>query len=360
MQPAHHPPLRVLVVDDSAFMRSMIGKMLRENGQFEVVGYAADGAEAIEKVEQLKPEVVTMDVEMPRMNGIEAVDTIMQRTPTPIVMLSSVTLRGAAVTIEALSKGAIDFVPKPSGGTGELAAVQRELTDKLQRAARLNKFRLAAARVPAAAAPSAAPAPTPPPKQPAPSTRRLSRRVVAIGTSTGGPAALTQLVPQLPADIPAGVLIVQHMPPGFTKALADRLDGLSPIVVREAAAGDAVEDGVALIAPGDFHMVVDRSGKVALTKDPPVHSVRPAADLLLSSAADTYGRSTVGVVLTGMGHDGAAGATAIKQAGGRVLVQNEATSVVYGMAASVVRAGSADAVLPLTQIAESIIRAVGG
>ncbi|HLG73818.1 MAG TPA: chemotaxis response regulator protein-glutamate methylesterase [Chloroflexota bacterium] len=365
MEPASQR-IRVLIAEDSAFMRMMIGKVLREDPAFEVIGYAADGAEAVEKVAQLKPEAVTMDVEMPRMNGIEAVDRIMQRTPTPIVMLSSMTHRGAAVTIEALAKGAVDFVPKPgSGAGGDLGAVAVELKDKLRRAASLNRFRLAAARVPPPRPVSAALRGNEPPTQHSAlstqhSTRSRSRRVVAIGTSTGGPAALTQLMAQLPADLTAGVLVVQHMPAGFTKALAERLDGLSPLCIREAAEGDQVEDGLVLVAPGDFHMLVQPSGRVALTKDPPVHSVRPAADVLMSSVARVYGRCSLGVVLTGMGHDGADGATDIKKAGGQVMVQNEATSVVYGMAASVVKAGSADAILPLAQIAESIVRSLPG
>jgi two-component system chemotaxis response regulator CheB len=358
--------IRVLIAEDSAFMRMMIGRVLREDPEFEVIGYAADGVEAVDKVAELKPQVVTMDVEMPRMNGIEAADRIMQRNPTPIVMLSSMTHRGAAVTIEALAKGAVDFIAKPGGGAGgDLNSVAAELKDKLRRAAGLNRFRLAAARVPPARpAPAAGAASQASAQHSALSTqhapRRPSRRVVAIGTSTGGPAALTQLMAQLPGDLGAGVLIVQHMPAGFTKALAERLDGLSPLAIREAAQGDAVENGLALIAPGDFHMLVEPSGRVALTKDPPLHSVRPAADVLMSSVARVYGRSSLGVVLTGMGHDGAAGATDIKSAGGQVIVQDQATSVVYGMASSVVQAGSADAILPLSQIAKSIVRTLSG
>jgi two-component system chemotaxis response regulator CheB len=347
--------MRVVIVDDSAFMRTIIGRLLKDDPDFEVVGYAGDGAEGVTKVAELRPDVVTMDVEMPVMNGIEAVEAIMRATPTPVVMLSSMTLRGAAITIEALTKGAIDFVSKPSGGSAaELGSVAEELKDKLRRAARLSSTRLAAVRVPM---------PVPPPSdRSAPGAAlgglsRRSRKVVAIGTSTGGPAALTQLIPRLPADLPAGVLLVQHMPAGFTKALAQRLDAVSSLTVREAVAGELVQDGTALVAPGDFHMAVDGSGHITLSQEPPVHSVRPSADVLLTSVARMYGRSAVGVVLTGMGHDGGAGATEVKRAGGRVLVQDEASSVVYGMAATVVEAGSADAVLPLTEMAERIVDA---
>ncbi|HVA25949.1 MAG TPA: chemotaxis response regulator protein-glutamate methylesterase [Chloroflexota bacterium] len=315
-----------------------------------------DGAEAVEKVAQLRPDVVTMDVEMPRMNGIEAVEAIMRQTPTPVVMLSGVTLRGAAVTIEALAKGAIDFVTKPTGGSeADLATLRDELKDKLRRAARLSSARLAAARL--ASGPPPAPVGARPAFRPLGLAQR-ARKVVAIGASTGGPAALTQLLPQLPGDMAAGVLVVQHMPAGFTKALADRLNGLSQLTVREAVAGELVQNGTALVAPGDFHMAVDGSGHVVLNQSPPVHSVRPAADVLLASVAKTYGRLALGVVLTGMGHDGAAGATDVKRAGGQVIVQDEASSVVYGMAASVVEAGSADAIVPLTHIASRIVQAL--
>lgn len=347
--------MKVVVVDDSAFMRSIIGRLLRDDREFEVVGYANDGAEAVEKVAQLRPDVVTMDVEMPRMNGIEAVEAIMRQTPTPIVMVSGLTHRGASITIEALARGAIDFVTKPDGGAeAQLAALKDELTTKLRRAARLNLARLTAARQ-ASIPPTAAA-----PRRPAMSLPQRARRVVAIGASTGGPAALTRLLPQFPGDLSAGVLIVQHMPAGFTVALAERLDGLSQLPVREAVDGELVLNGTVLVAPGDFHMAVGQGGHVVLNQSAPIHSVRPAADVLLSSAAKTYGRNTLGVILTGMGHDGAAGAMDVKRADGRVIVQDEASSVVYGMPGSVVKAGSADAVVPLSEMAATIVRACLG
>ncbi len=358
MQPASRRPIRVLVVDDSAFMRSTIARLLEGDPEFQVVGNASDGLEAIEKVEQLGPDVVTMDVEMPRMTGIEALDVIMHRVPTPVVMLSVFTTSGATTTIDALAKGAIDFVTKPSRGPwGDVDSVTDELKEKLRRAASISPMRLHLARA-SVPSPPLVEAMEAPPASP-PREKRRSRKVVVIATSTGGPAALTQLIPSLPGDLPAGVLVVQHMPAGFTRALADRLDGISQLSVREARAGEPVQDGTALIAPGNFHMVVDSSRNIELNLDPPVHSVRPAADVLLSSVARAYGGSTVAVVLTGMGHDGAAGATEIKQAGGHVIVQDEPTSVIYGMAASVVEAGSADVIAPLPHIAVRIVQACG-
>ncbi|MDE3075575.1 MAG: chemotaxis response regulator protein-glutamate methylesterase [Chloroflexota bacterium] len=343
--------IRVLVVDDSAFMRSMIGKMLNEVPGIQVVDVAVDGQDAVEKVRNVRPDVVTLDVEMPKMNGIQALEYIMKNCPTPVIMLSSLTQQGAVTTIEALEKGAVDFVGKPSGTVSiDIHRVRDELVNKILRASKLTGTRLAAL---------SAPRPQTPPLQ-MPPLRPIEtgrHHVVAIGTSTGGPKALNDVLPRLPRNLPAPVLVVQHMPPGFTRALAQRLNDLSQIAVREAAAGDQLEPGVALVAPGDFHMTVS-SGRIALNQDPPVHNVRPAVDVLLSSLAKTYGRETVGVVLTGMGTDGAEGALAIKRMGGRVIAQDEATSVVYGMPRSVVDAGAADVVAPLGRVADEIVKAL--
>jgi two-component system chemotaxis response regulator CheB len=358
-------PVRVLVVDDSAFMRSMVGRMLLEAG-FEVAGYAGDGAEALAQLETLQPDVVTMDVEMPGMNGLEAVDAIMRRGPLPIVMLSAYTQTGAAITVDALARGAVDFITKPADGA-DLSVIRTELVEKLKRAAALDRAQLRGVALPAGAGtpfgPAAAsrdqPADAGPASTAVPPLRRRSRQVVAIGTSTGGPAALSELLPSLPGDLPAGILIVQHMPAGFTRALADRLDSLTSLTVREAVAGETVQDGLALVAPGDFHMAVSSGGCIVLSKDPPVHSVRPAADVLLASAAAVYGPACVAVILTGMGHDGAEGAAEVRRAGGQVIVQDARSSVIFGMASSVLDAGGADAVVPLSGMAGAIVEACG-
>ncbi len=340
-------------MDDSAFLRSTIARLLIADPTFAVAGYAADGQEAVDRTLELQPDVITMDVEMPRMDGLQAVQAIMAQRPTPIVMLSVYTRQGAATTIEALAKGAVDFVSKPQRGPADdLDGVREELKQKLLHAARANP------RVLGAAALSAQDAPPNEPRVSGPAPR-LASKVVVIGASTGGPAALTFLLPSLPANLGAGVLIVQHMPAGFTKALADRLNAVSQMEVREAQAGEPVIEGAVLIAPGSYHMLVGSSRKIGLSLDPPVHSVRPSVDVLMSSVAAVYGRSAVGVVLTGMGHDGTAGAAEIKAAGGQVIVQDAASSVIAGMPESVIQSGTADAVVPLHDMPWRIQRALG-
>ncbi|MHB8621025.1 MAG: protein-glutamate methylesterase/protein-glutamine glutaminase [Chloroflexota bacterium] len=343
--------VKVLVVDDSAFMRNMIAKMLNGVPGITVLASAVDGQDAVDKVKALRPDVVTMDVEMPRMNGLQAVEAIMKHYPTPVIMLSSLTQEGAMVTIEALEKGAVDFVGKPSGTVSiDIHRVRDELVNKILRASKVSSIRLAAMAGPRAARqePLALP-----PLRP---SATAGHRVVAIGASTGGPKALNELLPRLPGGLPAPVLVVQHMPAGFTRAMAERLDSLSALDVREAADGDLLENGVALVAPGNFHMTVVRGGRVALTQGPPVHNVRPAVDVLLASVVEAFGSEAIAVVLTGMGNDGAEGAHRIKRAGGRVIVQDEATSVVYGMPRSVVEAGAADIIVPLGKIADEIVK----
>lgn len=338
--------IRVLVVDDSTFVRNVVSKAIDSDPEIEVVGTAMDGIDAIEKTKSLTPDVITMDITMPRMDGITALRHIMSDCPTPVVMLSALTGEQTKATIEALELGAVDFFLKPSqlrqaGGDG----IAEELIAKVKLASKVNRLQLkveARSRVDKRVSqPKVAPASS-------------MDRVIVVGSSTGGPQSLSKFIPELPGDIPAGILIVQHMPPGFTKSLAERLDGISAIRVKEAEPGDILIPGLAILAPGGYHMTVTRSGKVSLNQGPQIHGVRPSVDVTMESAVKSYGSSTMAVVLTGMGIDGTHGAGLIKSAGGKVLVEDESTCIVYGMPKSIVDAGYADAVLPLHQMAERV------
>lgn len=347
--------IKVLVVDDSAFMRYLITKQLTSDAAIEVVGAARDGIDALEKITELKPDVVTMDLEMPRMDGLTALERIMGENPVPVILLSTLTQEGAAVTIRGLELGAVDFVTKPSAVQAATAdSTWQQLLAKIRAAAELNprqlRLRLGSRRPLTAV--------SAPPSLPGPVRSRRPSRVVVIGTSTGGPRALFEVVPRLPGDLPAGVLIVQHMPPGFTRSLAGRLNDVSQLEVREAVEGDILGTGVALLAPGDFHMVVRQGGRVTLEKTPPIHGVRPAVDITMQSTAAVYGAATIGVILTGMGIDGTNGAIAVRKAGGYVMSEDEATCVVYGMPRSVREAGAADKVVRLEAVADAIVEAV--
>jgi len=339
---------RVLIVDDSLFMRAAIAKTLA-TGPFEVVGQAKDGKDALAKIAQLHPDVVTMDFNMPGMNGVETVRAIMQQRPTPVVMFSAHTKQGARETFDALAAGAVDFVAKPSGEVSiDLSAIAEELTRKLTAAA--------------SARPRAASTVAPPRTSgtvPIPRTTLTGGlpRLCVIAVSTGGPAALSEVVPALPGSLSLAVVIVQHMPAHFTAALAERLDAASRVRVREAAAGDRPMAGGVLIAPGDHHVEFDDTGAIVLGDGPLVNGCRPAADVTMMSAARVYGRRTVAVVMTGMGKDGAAGALAIKHAEGRTIAQDQATSVIYGMPRAALDAGAIDEVVPLGEIASWLRRA---
>jgi two-component system chemotaxis response regulator CheB len=332
--------IRVLIVDDSLFMRAAIAKTL-DGAQFEIVGQAKDGQEALARIATLTPDVVTMDFNMPGMNGAETVHAIMQQRPTPVVMFSAHTRQGARETFDALAAGAVDFVTKPAGEVSiDLSKIAGELTSKL----------LAAS----AARPRAAV--TAPPSRP---SGRLSvpisatglPRLCVIGISTGGPAALSEVLPALPADLRLAVVVVQHMPAGFTGPLAERLDAASRVEVREAQAGDRPTPGTVLIAPGDHHLEFDDRGAITLTDGPQVNGCRPSADVTMISAAKIYGRRVVAVVMTGMGKDGAAGALAIKRAEGKAIAQDQASSVIFGMPKAAIDAGAIDEVVALADIA---------
>lgn len=334
--------IRVLVVDDSLFMRGAIKKMLDSHGRFEVVGQASDGALAVQKAAELKPDVITMDFNMPIMNGAEAVRRIMAQNPTPVVMLSAHTTDGARETIEALEKGAVDFITKPSGEvSSDISRVGPELYRRLLNAvkARLQK-------------PSQAAKDKIPLQLRSRSTQ--GRKILIIGVSTGGPAALAKLLPHIPRTTGLGIVIVQHMPPTFTSALAGRLDEICRIKVAEARDGDMVREGVALIAPGGFHLEFGGNGTIQLTRSPPVNGCRPSADVTMKSASTVFTRNLIGLIMTGMGKDGAEGMEAIKKAGGRTFVQDRESCVIYGMPKACVDKGVADRILPLDSLADTL------
>jgi len=340
------------------FMRGAIAKTLKATGSFEIVGQAQSGDEALKRVTELSPDVITMDFNMPGMTGADAVRRIMSTRPTPVVMFSAHTQKGAKETFDALDAGALDFVTKPSGEvSADLSKVQDELVRKLTAAAATRPGRIAApstARSPKAdekapLTPRAAPSRTAPPS----SAPGLSKLCV-IAVSTGGPVALTYVIPALPGDTRFAVVVVQHMPAGFTATLAERLDAESALAVREAVAGDRPRPGLVLIAPGDRHLEFDDRGVVVLTDGPLVNGCRPAADVTMLSAARVYGRRTIGVVMTGMGKDGAAGAVAIKKAEGRTLAQDQESSVIFGMPKAAIDSGAIDEVAPLEEIASRL------
>lgn len=352
--------ITVLVVDDSAFMRQILRRELGRDPHLEVVGAARDGLEALALVEKLRPDIVTMDVEMPNLNGLAALRDIMSRFPRPVVMLSSLTQEGSLTTLKALELGAVDFVGKPSGAVAlDFHKVRDELVEKLKAVARSVNVEALTRPVRAHGA-TRAPVATSAGKDAARRSVLATRTggAVIIGSSTGGPRALTEVIPRLPSDFPLPLLVVQHMPAGFTRSLAERLDSLSRIAVREARDGDLLQPGLALVAPGGLHAEVGADMRVRLNEKPPVHGVRPSVDVSLISAGPLLGRHTVAVVLTGMGADGAEGAKLIHEQGGRVIAEHQSTCVVYGMPRSVVEAGVADAVVALPKIAEEIVAQV--
>jgi len=339
--------IKVLVVDDSALMRKMIGDIIQSTEGMALAGAARNGIEALELVSKLRPDVVTLDLEMPQMDGLQALAKMMAEQPTPTVILSAHAKEGAEATLLALELGAVDFITKPSGSISlDIDRVREQLVERVRVAAGvdLSKLRAKAAR-PAVAAGRKLRA-----------TEEMS--VVAIGSSTGGTRALAEIMPRLPSELNAAYLLVQHMPLGFTKSLADRLNSRCKVSVREAEEGNPIKRGQALLAPAGWHMKVAEDGaKVALTKDPPKHGVRPSVDVMMDSLAERSARPLVAVILTGMGHDGAKGLTAIKKKGGRTIAEDKSTCVVYGMPKSAAETGAVDEVLPLDQIPEAIVRA---
>jgi two-component system chemotaxis response regulator CheB len=342
--------IRVLIVDDSAFVRQALTRMLSADADLEVVGQAVDGKDALEKALALRPDVVTLDIQMPRMGGLEALEHLMADAPVPVLLLSSQTAEGAGVTIRGLELGALEFVDKSRvQGNMNLLNLAEELKQKIRAIAHVHVARRprSAAPVPAAAA--------------FPLTHAPRADVVVIATSTGGPPALQAIIPRLPQDLATAVLVVQHMPVGFTRSLAERLDARSGLRVREAEEGQPVEPGVVLIAPAGQHMKVKRRGalvRVTLDLEPRSALHRPSADVLMLSVAKAYGSRVLGVVLTGMGADGVEGMRAIHAAGGVTLAEAEESCVIYGMPKAAVEAGVVDQSIPLPRMAEAILAAV--
>ena len=348
--------VRVLIVDDSGFFRRRISEILAGDKRIEVVGMAADGMEAIRKVAELKPDVVTMDIEMPVLDGISAVRRIMATHPTPILMFSSLTSDGAKATLDALDAGAVDYLPKR---LEDLSQDHVEASRILCARVRTIGLRGMVGR---AAVPKALVAvPLPPLKSRVALPPRGSCKIVLIGTSTGGPAALQQVLSKLPADYPVPILLIQHMPGSFTPAFAQRLDQLCAISVKEAAEGDVLKPGTALLAPGGRQMVVeDQRGSVVvhITDSEPGQNYRPCVDVTFISVAKAYPGKVLAVVLTGMGADGREGARVLKQGGSFIWAQDEASCVVYGMPMAVAEAGLVDQVLALSGIGPSLAQGI--
>jgi two-component system chemotaxis response regulator CheB len=351
--------IRVLVVDDSVVIRKIVSDVLSSDSEIEVAATAANGRICLAKIPQVSPDLVTLDVEMPEMNGLEALVEIRKLYPKlPVIMFSTLTERGAATTIEALSRGATDYVAKPANVGSVGAAIQNLKTQLIPKIKMFCERTAAATPTPARFDRARPAAPSVPLSS---STTGASIEVVAIGVSTGGPNALMEVVPALPADLGVPVVIVQHMPPLFTRLLAERLNGSAHVAVREAVPDTAIRPGEVWIAPGDWHMEVERrGGSVYLTthQGPQENSCRPSVDVLFRSVARVYGSKVLAVILTGMGQDGLRGSREIHSAGGTIFAQDEATSVVWGMPGFVAHDGLASRVLPLTQVGPEIVRRV--
>lgn len=352
--------IQVLVVDDSSFMRKSLSTMLTSDPRIAVAGMARNGEEAIQQVRTLNPDVVTMDVEMPGMNGIEAVRRIMAEHPVPIVMVSSLTTEGAGDTFQALEFGAVDYIPKQLDGVAtNIVAIERELIAKIVAASQATG-KLTIRRSSGPMAPIVKPAGGALSAHSVSVTR--GNRIVAIGCSTGGPQALMEMLPNLPADFPAAIVIVQHMPKTFTKPFAERMNQICPLEVKEAVDGEEVRAGRVLIAPGGLQFRVRKktitTNIVSLSPNYEKHLHAPAADIMLQSVAALYGERGIGIILTGMGHDGLEGMKAIKASKGRTIVQDEKSCIVYGMPKAVVEAGCADKVVALPQIVGEVLNMV--
>jgi two-component system chemotaxis response regulator CheB len=353
------PKIRVLIVDDAVVVRKMLSDTMNQDPDIEVVGVAANGSICLQKISQVNPDIVSLDIEMPEMNGLEALDKIREKWPKlPVIMFSTLTQKGATATLEALSKGAADYVAKPSKA--------KSLDEGIEyiKSGLIPKIKALCSESVGLDIPSSLPKPKPVVVHPEdPKNMKGVKRfhrvdVVTIGVSTGGPNALAELLPSFPESFPVPIVLVQHMPPNFTKLLADRLDSKSNLKVKECENGDVLQPGHVYIAPGDYHMYIeqDKGDVVArVNQAPHENSCRPAADVLFRSVAKVFGRNAMAVVLTGMGQDGLHGCQHIQARGGQVLVQDEASSVVWGMPGFVVKSKLADKILPLNKIADEII-----
>jgi two-component system chemotaxis response regulator CheB len=336
--------INVLVVDDSSLMRRMVSDMLNSASNIRVVGTARDGMDAVEKKEKLRPDVVTMDVEMPRMDGLTALCCIMAKTPVPVVMLTAMDKIETDLAMKSFEYGAVDFVSKPSKTISlDIEEVKNELISKVRAASTVEVEKMAFKVV----------------------ERRLiekllippktDKKVLIIGASTGGPQALSEIIPKLHRTFPLAVLIVQHLPVGFTKSFSERLSWQGSIVLKEAEEGDVIKPGQAFVAPSGYHIVV-KNGRIGLNKRPKGNSVRPSIDVAMKSAAEAYEDKVIGVLLSGMGKDGAEVMRAIKERGGKTIAQDELTSVIFGMPKAAIEMGAVDKVAPLPDIVDEIIR----
>jgi len=343
-----HPPIRVLIVDDSAFMRTALSRMIASEAGFEVAGTASSGSDALAKIPALDPDVVTLDIEMPGLDGLQTLRLIMAQSPRPVIMVSAVSEKGAEITFNALSAGAFDYIPKKLSSTSlDILHIRQDLLSKIKSAAQ--------SRAPAD------PQSRKPPRHAwidAHPANRMPPAIVALGTSTGGPKALQEILPLFPADLSVPILIVQHMPPGFSGPFARRLNALSAISVCEAAHGQPIRPGVAYIAPAGKHMTIaDASAVICLDPEPASCLHIPSVDIMMKSVARAFKNSAIGVILTGMGSDGAEGMKAIFRAGGLTLGQDEACCTVYGMPRACAEAGVLTRVVSLLQVPAEILHA---
>jgi two-component system, chemotaxis family, protein-glutamate methylesterase/glutaminase len=341
-------PVRVLVVDDSALMRKLIPQILAADSSIQVVGTAMDGNFGLRKIEELRPQVVTLDLEMPGMGGLDMLKEIMRSQRVPVIVVSSHSTQGASVTLKALSMGAFDFVAKPADVSARMPEIAQELINKIKAAAQSRGIRISA---PAGPAPMTA-------EKTAPTTGQRPTRVVAIGISTGGPQSLQYVLPQLPRDFPGTILIVQHMPEGFTEMFSRRLDEICAIRVKEAQSGDLLVPGRALVCPGSRHLKVKRLplGDVAvLSEEPRVNGHRPSVDVLFKSVAEEFEDKAIALLMTGMGEDGAQGMSLVKAAGGMTIAQSEDSCVVFGMPKAAIDRGYAVRVVGLEAIANTLL-----
>jgi two-component system chemotaxis response regulator CheB len=358
--------IKVVVVDDSAFMRKAISTMLAKDPEIEVVATARDGEEGLELIRKHNPDVVTLDIEMPRMDGLTALRHIMMEMPRPVLMVSSLTSEGAEATLKALDLGAVDFIPKQLSKVSlDIVKIEASLISKVKIVAsrRMMHSRPApsfARSAPAPAAPGGLARTAGPARTPAPAfvpSGSAKRDVVVIGVSTGGPPAVQKVLSALPANFPASIVIAQHMPQAFTGPFAKRLDGLCQISVKEAETGDRLKPGCAFVAPGGRHLVLKQMVSrvdLEITTEPASALYKPSANVLIGSAAEAVGRRALGVILTGMGNDGMEGIRSLKQKGGRALAQSDATCVVYGMPKAIVDAGLSDEIVDIDDMAQAI------
>ncbi|ANQ52990.1 MULTISPECIES: chemotaxis response regulator protein-glutamate methylesterase [unclassified Thermosipho (in: thermotogales)] len=340
--------IKILIVDDSAFMRMILKDVIEKEKDMKIVGIAKDGLEAVELAIKHKPDVITLDVEMPKLNGIEALKEIMKRSPSRIIMVSSLTEEGADITITALQLGAVDFVTKPAGSISmNFRKVAGELIEKIRNAMKIDVKALSRKITYSHKTFSV--------------KSLVSGKIVVIGSSTGGPKSLDQVIPPLPSNFPAPIILVQHMPAGFTKSLANRLNKISNLNVKEAEEGDILKPGWVYVAPGDYHLGIrlhDKKSIVYLEKSEKINNVRPAVDFTLDKVAEIYKEKTISVILTGMGKDGTKGAFKVKYYKGIVIAESKETCVVYGMPKSVVEEGYADFVLPAYKIPEKLVEII--